>query len=161
MKDKDLYSISFKGLSLGNHSFDWTLDKEFFALYEMSDISDSYIEAQLNLMKHSGFLELIFVLKGWVEVVCDRCLDPLKLDMKSEAQMYVKFGEQQGDYDTEEDDDDVIFLSYGDDKLNVAQYLYEYAHLSLPMRKVHPLDVNGQTTCNVQMISKLEEYLVK
>jgi len=155
MEDKELYTISFKGLSLGNHVFDWTIDKSFFVLYEMSEISDASIKVQLTLVKHNNFLELNFVMDGWVEVTCDRCLDPLKLDTASEAQMFVKFGD-----DDDSDDDDVIILPYGEDRLNVAQYLYEYAHLSLPMRKVHQNDLSGQSLCNAEMINKLEQFLV-
>lgn len=159
MEKQELYAISFKGLSLGSHAFDWTIDGSFFTLYEMSEISDACIDVQLTLVKHTRFLELKFVFDGWAELSCDRCLDPLKVDLASEAQMYVKFGEQAGEDDS--DDNDVVILSYDEDQLNVAQYLYEYAHLSLPMRRVHPVDDKGCSTCNAEMIRKLEQYLVE
>ena len=159
MGNNGLYIISFKGLSLGSHVFDWTIGSGFFAMYEMSEIHDASIEVQLTLVKHSGFLELHFMLNGWVEVSCDRCLDPLKTEMASEAKMYVRFGEQAGEDDSE--GNDVIILPYDEDRLDVAQYLYEYAHLSLPLRRIHPTDANGRSACNAEMISKLEQYLVK
>ena len=159
MENQGLYTISFKGLSLGSHVFDWVLDGGFFSLYEMSEISDASIGVQLTLVKHSRFLELNFVLNGWAEVSCHRCLDPLKLEITSEPRMFVKFGEQAGEDDS--DDDDVIFLPYGEDQLDIAQYLYEYAHLSLPIRMVHADDANGQSACNAEMIHKLEQFLVK
>jgi len=159
MEKQGLYTISFKGLSLGSHVFDWTIDNGFFALYEMSEINDASIDVQLTLMKHSRFLELHFVLNGWAEVNCDRCLDPLKLEIASEARMFVNFGEHAGEDDS--DGNDVIILPYDEDRLDVAQYLYEYAHLSLPIRRVHPDDVNGRSACNAEMICRLEQYLVK
>jgi len=110
-------------------------------------------------VKHSSFLELDFDLKGWAEVICDRCLDPLKLDMAANAKMIVKFGEDASENDT--DDDDVIFLPFGEDRIDVAQNLYEYAHLNLPLRRVHPDDENGQSLCNSEMIRKLEQYLIE
>ena len=128
-------------------------------MYEMSEISDAGIDAQVILLKQSNLLELKYVLNGWVEVPCDRCLDPLKVDIASEAQMYVSFGDKAGEDDS--DDNDVVILPYGEDRLNVAQYLYEYAHLSLPIRRVHPDDENGLSECNVEMMSKLEQFLVK
>ena len=154
-----MYTISFKGLSLGSHVFDWVLDGSFFALYEMSEIGNASIDVQLTLVKHSRFFELNFVLDGWAEVSCDRCLDPLKLEIRSEPRMFVRFDEHASEDDS--DDDDVIVLPYGEDQLDVAQYLYEYAHLSLPIRRVHPDDVGGQSACNAEMISKLEQFLVK
>jgi len=160
VEDRKLYAILFKGLSLGSHVYDWTVDGRFFESYEMSEISDACIQVQLTLVKHSHFLELHFVLDGWVGVSCDRCLDPLKLEMVSEAQMYVKFDNHAGE-DISGDDVDVIVLSYDEDRLDVAQYLYEYAHLNLPIRRVHPDDDKGRSTCNAEMIRKLEQYLVE
>ena len=124
-------------------------------MYEMSEIGDASIKVQLTLVKHSNFLELNYVMDGWAEVTCDRCLDPLKLDTEAKAQMFVKFDDRAGEYDS--DDDDVIVLPCGEDRLNVAQYIYEYAHLNLPIRKVH----QEQNLCNAEMISKLEQFLVK
>jgi len=153
-----LYTISFKGLPTGSHVFDWTIDGKFFALYEMSEINDANIHAQLTLVKHTSFLELHFALNGWAEVSCDRCLDPLKLEVASEDQMIVKFVENADD---EESDDDIVFLPHDEDRLDVAQYLYEYAHLNLPMRKVHPEDASGRSRCNAEMMCKLKEYLIE
>ena len=160
MESLELYTVLFKGLSLGSHEFDWKIDDKFFAMYEMSEISDAGVDVRLTLLKRSDFMELRFVLDGWVEVACSRCLDPLKLDLASEAKMYVKFGSHSDEDDSEEND--VIILPYGEDRLNVAQYLYEYAHLSLPIRRVHPDDdATGQSSCNAEMIKKLEQFLVK
>jgi uncharacterized metal-binding protein YceD (DUF177 family) len=159
MENHGLYTILFKGLSEGSHAYDWTIDDNFFKSYEMSEISDACIQVQLTLVKRSSFLELHFTLDGWVEVSCDRCLDPLKLDIASEAQLYVKFDDQAGE-DTS-DDLDVVILSHDEDRLDVAQYLYEYAHLTLPLRRVHPDDAKGRSSCNAEMISKLEQYLVE
>jgi len=158
MEKQGLYTISFKGLSLGSHVFDWKVDGGFFASYEMSEINDAIINIQLTLVKHSRFFELNFVLNGWAGVRCDRCLDPLKIEITSEAKMIVKFGEQVGEDDSEEND--VIILPYNEDRLDVAQYLYEYVHLSLPIRRVHSGDANGQSDCNAEMIKKLEQYII-
>jgi len=139
--------------------FDWTINGSFFAGYEMSEISDASINVQLTLVKHSRFIELNFVFNGWAEVSCDRCLDPLRLDMASDAQMFVRFSNHAGEDDS--DDDDVIILSHDEDQLDVSQYLYEYLHLNLPLRRVHPDDTHGHSTCNAEMLTKLNELIVK
>ena len=139
--------------------FDWVIDGSFFARYETSEINDAKMDVRVTLVKHTRFLELDFVLSGWAEVVCDRCLDPLKLEMAAKAKMIVKFGEDESENDT--DDDDVIFLPSGEDRIDVAQFLYEYAHLNLPLRRVHPDDDNKSSLCNSEMISKLNQYLIE
>ena len=78
--------------------------------------------------------------------------------MVSEAKMFVRFGEYVDDHFS--DDNDVIIMPYGEDRLNVAQYIYEYAHLNLPIRRVHSEDASLQSRCNAEMMSKLEQFLV-
>ena len=158
MEDQGLYTILFKGLPLGNHLYEWTIDGGFFALYEMSEISDASIRVHLTLVKFARYFELNFVLGGWAEVSCDRCLDPLRLDLATEARMLVRFGDRAGEDESE--DSDVIVLPYDEDRLDVSQYLYEYAHLNLPLRRVHPDDVDGFSACNAEMLSRLNEFLV-
>ena len=154
MSNLELYIISLKGLSLGSYVFNWKIDDNFFAMYEMSEISDAGIDVRLTLVKHSRYFELSFDFNGWAQVDCDRCLDPLKLEIASSAQMFVRFGDNAGE--DESDENDVIVLPYGEEHLNVAQYLYEYAHLSLPVRRVH----SDRSECNVEMITKLEQFLI-
>ena len=153
-----MYVLLFKSLPVGNHLYDWTIDGSFFASFEMSEINNASINVGLTLVKHTRFLELNFVFNGWAEVNCDRCLDPVKIDIASDTRMFVSFGEDAGHSGS--DEHDVIVLPYDEDRLDVAQYLYEYAHLSLPLRRVHPDDDHGQSGCNAEMISKLEQYLV-
>ena len=69
--------------------------------------------------------------------------------------MYIKFGAE-----AEELNDDVIVLPLEDNQINVAQYLYELIILGLPIKHVHPDDENGNSTCNPEMLDKLNEYLV-
>jgi len=38
--------------------------------------------------------------------------------------------------------------------------LYEFIHLALPIRRVHPLDKNGKVDCNPEMIKKLNKLLI-
>lgn len=154
-----MYTILFKGLPEGSHTFDWTIGQSFFAEYEMSEISDAHIDVQVILVKHHSFLELDFVFDGWAEVSCDRCLDPVKLKISSDARMYVKFGNSEAL--SEEESDDIVMLPYHEDRFNIAQYIYEYVHLSLPVRRVHPDNEQGINTCNREMIGKLEQFLIK
>jgi uncharacterized metal-binding protein YceD (DUF177 family) len=159
MKEKGLYSISFKGLSLGNHQFDYLIDKSLFESFETSIIYDAEIAVRVILVKHHELVELNIGMSGWAEVECDRCLDPLKVETAVDTQMFVKFKGNSGDID--EDDDDFIILSQGDDSIDLAPYFYEIAHLTLPIRRVHGDDENGKSLCNAEMISKLEQFLIK
>ncbi len=160
VNSQELFIIPFKGLSVGSHLFEWVIDKDFFTAYEMSEIDQADINVQVTLVKRDQFLEIDFLLEGWAEVPCDRCLDPLSVDIRTESKLYVRFG---GSFDEEdsEDGNDVIILPPDEDELNVAQYIYEYAHLGLPIKRVHSNDGSGKNRCNEDMIGHLEKYLVK
>jgi len=62
--------------------------------------------------------------------------------------------EDQEDTDQEEEseDDDIIVLPESAWLLNTAQYIYEFAMLAIPLRKVHELDA-----CDPLVIEKLTE----
>jgi uncharacterized metal-binding protein YceD (DUF177 family) len=100
-------------------------------------------------------LEFDFILKGSVIVTCDRCLDDLEVPVDFSSKLFVKFGDT-----TEEQTDEIIVLSHAEHELDISQYIYEFAHLSLPFKRVHP-DKKGKSTCNKEMLKKLDEYIIR
>lgn len=156
MEKDNSYLISFKGLSLGLHSFTWTLEKSFFSSFEKSEITDGLIHASLTLDKKPQWLELTFHLQGDAVVMCDRCLDDVSIPIDYEAVLFVKFGDE-----TREETDELLIFSYEEHEIDVAPFLYEYAHLALPYRRVHPDNAAGEPTCNKEMMEKLKEHLVQ
>ena len=156
MKSIHLFKIPFKGLKVGKHDFDFDTDDSFFADFESSEISKGKVHAHVLLDKKTTMLELQFELKGVVTITCDRCLEEFEMPIEYETSMYVKFGEE-----TEEQTDEILVLSQNEFELDVSQYIYEYIHLSLPHRKVHPTNARGKSTCNKEMLKKLDEYLVR
>ncbi|MFM7079423.1 MAG: YceD family protein, partial [Bacteroidota bacterium] len=52
---------------------------------------------------------------------------------------------------------DIIVIPHGELVLDVAQHIYEYISLQVPMRVVHPDDSEGRSGCDPEVIRKLEE----
>ena len=156
MKSNRQFVIPFKGLSAGNHDFVFDVDKRFFDDFEGSEINEGKIKVFVNLTKTVNFLELNFRLEGNVLVTCDRCLDEFELPIEYLTKLYVKFGDV-----TDDQNDEIIMLSYSEGELDIKQFIYEYIHLSLPYKRVHPNDKKGKSTCNAEMLKKLGEYTVK
>jgi len=147
------YSIHFKGLKVGKHTFNLQVDDKFFDEFDESEIKHGKLEVEILLNKQSQLLDLTISFEGNVEVVCDRCLDNFDLPVSYKGSLYVKFGE-----DKAEEGDEIIFLSIDDSEINLAQYIYESICLSLPFQRYHGL--NGtKTKCNKEMIKKLNSYL--
>lgn len=156
MKSNRQFIIPFKGLKVGRHSFVYDIDDTFFDDYENSEITKGNIHVEVDLEKRTSMLEFYFNIEGTVMVTCDRCLDEFEMPIAYEANLFVKFGDV-----TEEQTDEIIVLSHNEFELDIAQDIYEFIHLSLPFKRVHPDDKNGNSTCNKEMLKKLEEYIVR
>ena len=153
MSWKSKYDIEYKGLSEGIHDFDFEVDSKFFEHFEESLIDNCNILVVVLLEKRSSFLNLHFKIKGNVELICDRCLEPYLHKIKHETDVFVKFGETES-----EEGDNVIWVLPEEHHINIAQLIYEFAVLSIPIRHVHPKKANGERECNKEMIEKLKIY---
>jgi uncharacterized metal-binding protein YceD (DUF177 family) len=143
------FVIPFKGLSTGDHRFEFEIDDAFFESFEYFESERGRIKVDLDLIKESNLLDLHFKMKGVVSVACDRCLDSVDFKVKDEFRLIVKFAE-----DYLEESEEVIVIPLSESKLDVSQYLFEYINLMLPIKRVH----KKQSECNKQIIEKLENY---
>ncbi len=143
------YSIAFKGLKDGKHQFHYKIDNNFFKNIEGSVIKDGQFEVDVELIKRSQMLQLDFKIEGNVHTICDNCLGDLTLAVFNESTIYIKFGIA---YD--EPSDEIIVLPYEEHEFNIAQLLYEYIVVSMPLRSVH----EDQESCDQDMIQRLQSH---
>ena len=153
MSWKSKYTIEFKGLKEGQHDFEYEIDNTFFEHFEESLIENGKVKIKVVLEKRSAFLTLHFKIKGWLELTCDRCLEPYQQKIKNKAEIFVKFGEKEF-----EEGDNVLWILPEEHHLNLAQLIYEYVSLSVPLRHVHPKNNDGKRACNPEMINQLNNY---
>lgn len=149
------YTIPFKGLKDGLHEFKFDVDPEFFKFFQTEDVYQGEGTVNVAFEKKTLVTSLRFELKGKLTVACDRCLEELILDVEGENFLYLKFGEEHEDLA-----EDVIVLAESENEINVAQYIYELFTLSLPLSFIHPDDEEGNSTCNEEMIQKLNDLSV-
>ena len=97
-----------------------------------------------------------FDIQGTVNVQCDRCLEMFDQSIKSQDRIFIKFGEKEYF-----DGDDVIWVGANDYQLNVAQLIYEFIGLAIPIKNNHPDDEDGNSTCDPEMIEKLNKYVIR
>ncbi len=156
MSTLSFYNIAFKGLSQGKHVFDYEIDGRFLSEFEGGLVEEGKVNVCLTLEKQSSLMIFWFDIIGTVRVQCDRCLEMYDQPIKSKERVFVKFGEKEFS-----EGDDVIWVSVNDYQFNVAQLIYEFIGLALPIKKVHPDDEDGNSTCDPEMIEKLKKYIVK
>ena len=101
-------------------------------------------------------MELELEIKGEVMIMCDRCLDDYWQELDTKYKMLVKFGE-----DWDEVDDEVLTIPHGESRLELSQFIFEFAHLALPLQKIHPNNKSGNSTCNPEMLKRLEKHSIE
>lgn len=137
------YGIAFKGLGEGRHEYGFELDDRFFQAFESPEITGGSGQADVVLTKSSTMLEVDAAIRAEVTVPCDRCLEDCTVPVEYEGGFKVRFGDTQDDFDGE-----LMWLSYAESELNLAQYIYESVVLSLPYKKVHADRADGTSGCD-------------
>jgi uncharacterized protein len=146
------YQIQFSGLKPGKHNFEFSLDHSFFEQYSYSDISDCEIKVMTEMEKDERMIVFTFDIRGKAGMVCDRCGDPLVVEISGRQNLLVKLSDHN-----EEESEDVQIVKESDGRFDISQFLYEYVCLMLPAHRVHGNDSKGKSFCNPDVIKILED----
>lgn len=145
-------TIAYKGLSNGEHLFDFQIDDNFWKGREKSEISGGDVDVRVRLEKAVGGIRLEVELRGEVTVPCDRCLEDCRLPVGHTNRLAVKFSEDE--HQNEREEGDILWINPRENVIDLEQYIYESIVLALPLRRVHPEDVHGRPLCNPAMLER-------
>ncbi|OFY65711.1 MAG: hypothetical protein A2V46_10135 [Bacteroidetes bacterium RBG_19FT_COMBO_42_7] len=151
-----LYAIPVSGIKEGDHLFEFEIKKAFFDLFEESEIKEGELIVVAEIEKSPSHLDLNIKISGKVRICCDRCLEMFDHPVDCENRLLVKFGTKK-----DESDPEIIAVPRDEHELDLKQYLYEFIHLALPIKRIHPDGVKGMSTCDPVMLQKLKEHLVE
>jgi len=150
------YNIAWKGLKEGITEYAYPIDEAFFEHIDKSMVEKAEVLARVTIEKRNLVFTFGFELEGTVELTCDRCLEKYNQFIEQRVTVLFRIGDG-----LTEPGDDVILISPEEDFINIAQLLYEYIVLSIPVRHVHPNDKNGKNLCNPEMLKQIEKYSKK
>jgi uncharacterized metal-binding protein YceD (DUF177 family) len=153
MKQLNEFLISFIGLKLGKHQFEYQINKAFFDSFDYDDFESADIKVNLVFEKKTTFMELNFKHKGSVHVPCDLTNEKFDMPIKGKIKLVVQMGEEFNN-----DNDELLILPHGEHQIDVAQLIYEMIVLSIPLRRVHPGIKDG--TLKSDVLDKLNELQV-
>ena len=156
MSHRREYEIAFVGLKPGEHHFTYEITEKFFEPFQEQDFTNCKTTVKLRLEKNNGFMMLKFDLYGKVEVVCDRCGNNLPMQLWDEFNIIVKMTEDPEVMNDREEDPDVYYISKSESHINVADWIYEFINLSIPMQKMCKEDEIGGPQCNSEVLDKLK-----
>lgn len=157
MASRREFDIAFVGLKPGLHEFRYKVDDKFFANYRETDFSSCNAEIKLTLEKNTSFMMLKFEVDGKVEVTCDRCENPLSINLWDEFNMIVKLVENPEEMNETEEDPDIYYISRTESHLHLADWIYEFVVLSIPMQRMCKESEIGGPQCNKEILNMLKK----
>ena len=140
MSEQNHYIIDLRRISIGTHQFDIQLDDEFFAGLDKSEILSGSVAAKVTLNLREEDYQLNIAVHGTVFVVCDRCLDPMPLEIDDEQEIFSE----------DEPNDQMV----NEQMVNLQWLAYEIVSINIPIVHSHQ---PGE--CNQQMELLLHDHL--
>lgn len=147
----DHFSIPYKGMGIGTHQVNFKVDSRFFKEFEDSHIDNGDFKVNVELDKRHDHSILIFNIDGNTNANCDRCLSQIHLPLQGSFKLHVKHGEKV------ESNDEIMFIHPETSILNLAQVVYEFILLSMPIIKVYDCDQEENPPCNFEVLDKMNE----
>lgn len=146
--------LRISGVESGNYSFSIDCDNRFFELAEIPDLQEGLVKLQIEMEISEKIINLDFHFDGYVMMPCDRCLELVKVDLNFDEHLLVKLIPLLGET---QEEDEMWLVDETAYELDLFHYVYESITLALPLRIVHPEDENGNSTCDPEILKKLEE----
>ncbi len=140
MSEQSHYIINLSRLSTGTHSFDIQLNNDFFASLEKTEILSGEVAAKVTLNLREEDYTLNIAVQGTVFVVCDRCLDPMPIEINDEQEIFSE----------DEPNDQMV----NGQMIDLSWLAYEIVSINIPIVHSHQ---PGE--CNQQMELLLHDHL--
>jgi len=139
--------IQFSGLKPGRYTYQYPIGDSFFKGFENEELREGSVNFEVVLERRERELLFNFAFHGTVKTTCDRCLGAMTVPVEGNEVLCVKFS------DTEtSDNEDVLILPENAYQIDLAQWLYEYIAVRLPMQKVHE-----EGECDPEMLKYISE----
>ena len=147
MSKESHYTIDLKRLKIGTHEFEVTLDDGFFKELEKTEVLGGKVEAKIVLNLREEDYWLTIAVHGTVFVTCDRCLDPMSLEIDAS-----ETSSPDDEMSANESLNDEPKAS--NDVLDLTWLAYEIVSINIPVVHCHQA---GE--CNKQMELLLQDHL--
>ncbi len=127
------YDIHIQGLENKRYTYEFEGGNEFFEFFEQDIITSGHFKAQVIVDRNSTLLQLFFDIDAVLGLTCDRSLEPFDEPVHVIEKYIYKFGDRH-----EEITDELEMIPQNTATINIAQHIYDFIGVSLPMKKLHP-----------------------
>jgi len=143
-KENSRVIIATKALSKGNHRYDFQLGKDFFTLFENTEVLDSdlHIAVEIEIAEERKW-DISVKIEGYVVLLCDRCLEKFTMPVSYSQALDLEETEAcQNDHTGQ---------------LDLTQYVYDNVCLAIPIQRVH----NSEKDCDPDMLRIWKDNNIK
>ena len=133
LKEIKEFNIEIYKLANGIHKYNFEVKDSFFEHFENSLIEKGSALVVVELEKSDTFIKMGFDIQGMYELICDRSLESFFQHFSTHEKVIFKFGPE-----VQELDDDIYVILKNTQRLNIAQLVYEFISITIPMKKLHP-----------------------
>lgn len=148
MQSENLLNINLAHAAEAAKRLSIELSDRFFADLGQEEISGGDIHVDIMVKASADNIYNVDIhINGYVTVACDRCLDPLNIDVKTSDTIKVKDGEP-----TDSDAVDMLYTEGATPNIDLSWQIYEIVETSLPMQRVHK-----EGECN----SEVTSYIIR
>lgn len=149
------FTIEHVKLRIGEHEFNYEIDKSFFEHFGYVDLLDAYFNTTVKLNKSDNMMIADIQSVGWMSFDCDRCLAPVKHPLDSFIKVIYYLNSEEGfNGDADQLDLDLVYLRPSEFSINIAQYIYESFLTAIPM--IRNCDDLDEKPCDFKMLEKIE-----
>lgn len=146
MRMMDTYKIDLLGSGLGGKTFEWDEDDEFFANID-GLIQRGTVHTTVACLSAGAIYKFQIHSVGTVIVPCDRCLADLELRIETTDLLSVKLGDEW------DDEGDCVVVPEAEGYIDLAQFIYEFIVLSMPITCSH-----APGKCDEAMMNELSRH---
>lgn len=146
MSKLDTYKVDLLSPQLQGSKFMWHVDDDFFAEIE-GLIRRGSLDVKAECVSVGATIKFLISSVGSVIVPCDRCLADLELRIETSDELNVQLGAEH------DDTGDCVIVPEAEGYINLAQYIYEFIALSMPITSTHE-----PGKCDETMMRTLSTY---
>ena len=129
----DAFKIKILGLKNGTYLHTLEVGDAFFAAFPGSLVERGKLSVQVKLNKAESAITAEMDIAGWVELECGRSAELYQQPINTQQQLIFKFGDEDRELS-----EDVQMIRRTTVELDLAQPIYEFIHLALPLRRIKP-----------------------
>lgn len=146
MEDKNSYTIDLLDSQIKGKRFEYYIDDRFFQKME-GLINRGKLCSIVECVEAGSLFKFIIHTEGVIVVPCDRCLADLELRIETTDELNVKLGDDYAD------EGDCVVVSEAEGYLDLAQFIYEFIALSMPISCCHE-----PGKCDTTMMDELSKH---